>query len=183
MQTKFSVLAILAALVVGQAVYAGPKTTKEKLDSIIIPKLQFEDVPISVVLKYLKQLSKDLDPERKGVNFILRLEPPGAAKEKAPKEEKEVDPFAPEDDPFAEKPKKPAVKPVAKKRSSEPHVTMDMDNLPLGDAVRYVCKATNFKYRVEKNAIIVAHHQVPLDRMETRIYSVKAGFLDPQKTR
>jgi len=47
---------------------------QQKLDSIIIPKIEFDDASLSSVLSYLNSESKELDIEDKaGINIILRL--------------------------------------------------------------------------------------------------------------
>ncbi|MEW6305916.1 MAG: hypothetical protein AB1705_20770 [Verrucomicrobiota bacterium] len=42
-----------------------------KLDQIIIPELFFDGLPLSEVVKFLMDETKRLDPEKKGVNFII----------------------------------------------------------------------------------------------------------------
>ncbi len=48
---------------------AGP--LKKKLETIIIDKLEFDEIPMKEVFNYLGRKSKELDPDKKGVNFIL----------------------------------------------------------------------------------------------------------------
>ena len=49
---------------------------QQKLNSIKIPRLDFEDVTIPTAIKYLREQSKQLDPEGVGVNIFLRLAAP-----------------------------------------------------------------------------------------------------------
>ena len=65
----------------------------------------------------------------------------------------------------------------------EQRITMSFRNLPLGDAIRYVCMAAGLHYKVEKNAIIIAHKDIPIERMETRFYPVPAGVFSSKPTR
>ena len=51
---------------------AKQKTLREKLDSIIIPKLEFRDAALRDVLNMLSELSRELDPDGVGVNIILK---------------------------------------------------------------------------------------------------------------
>ena len=44
----------------------------KKLNSIIIDQVEFEDSEPINILKFLRQRSKDLDPEKKGVNFVFK---------------------------------------------------------------------------------------------------------------
>jgi len=62
-----------------QIVVASNSNSKlqNKLDSIIIPKLEFDDASLSSVLSYLNSESKELDIEdNAGINIILRLNTP-----------------------------------------------------------------------------------------------------------
>ena len=43
----------------------------QKLDSIIIPQIQFHDANINDVIQYLAGQGKLRDPDRKGVNIVL----------------------------------------------------------------------------------------------------------------
>jgi len=43
----------------------------QKLDSIIIPQVQFHDANIDAVIQYLTAQGKLRDPDRKGVNIVL----------------------------------------------------------------------------------------------------------------
>ena len=46
--------------------------TAEKLKTIIVPKVDFEQTPLKEVLTFLLEQSRLHDPEKKGVNFIVR---------------------------------------------------------------------------------------------------------------
>ena len=43
----------------------------QKLDSIIIPQVEFHDANINTVIQYLTAQGKLRDPDRKGVNIVL----------------------------------------------------------------------------------------------------------------
>ena len=47
----------------------------KKLKNIIIDHIEFEEVTIPTVVKYLKMRSKQIDPEKVGVNIFLRIPP------------------------------------------------------------------------------------------------------------
>jgi hypothetical protein len=46
---------------------------RRKLESIVIPKVNFEEATITEVIEYLQRVSKQLDPDGKGVNILLYL--------------------------------------------------------------------------------------------------------------
>jgi general secretion pathway protein D len=52
----------------------------QKLRSIIIPSLEFRDASIEDAVAFLNAKSKELDPEKQGINFILRPDVPETAK-------------------------------------------------------------------------------------------------------
>lgn len=125
---------------------------QKKLREIVIPRLEFEEVTVTTVVKYLKMISREIDPEKTGVNIFLRLTAPKTAE-------------------GAEGAAEAA--PVA-----EPTITMVVDNIPLGEAIRYVCRAGNLKYRIEKFAVVLASNDVPLDEVETRIYPLEQEAIE-----
>jgi general secretion pathway protein D len=47
----------------------------DKLQTIKIPELNFNEVDITDAVDYIRQQSKALDPDKKGVNIVLKLEP------------------------------------------------------------------------------------------------------------
>ena len=49
----------------------------KKLAGIRIPELTFNERPIRAAVEELQRLSEQYDPEKKGLNFVLRLPPPG----------------------------------------------------------------------------------------------------------
>ena len=57
---------------------------KQKLQSIMIDKVNFDKLDIGTVLEFLSQKSKELDPEKQGINFVLRIDPGTGTAAKAP---------------------------------------------------------------------------------------------------
>jgi general secretion pathway protein D len=49
----------------------------KKLAKIRIPELTFNERPIRAAVEELQRLSEQYDPEKEGLNFVLRLPPPG----------------------------------------------------------------------------------------------------------
>jgi hypothetical protein len=47
------------------------KKTAGKLQSILIDKVNFEKLDIAVVVQFLAEKSKELDPDHEGINFVL----------------------------------------------------------------------------------------------------------------
>lgn len=47
------------------------QATARKLQSLIIPKVNFDKLDIATVLQFLATQSQELDPDKKGINFVL----------------------------------------------------------------------------------------------------------------
>jgi hypothetical protein len=54
-----------------------PKTdVAQRAAKIIIPNVEFRDVPLSAVVEFFVAKGREFDPEKKGVNIVVQL-PPG----------------------------------------------------------------------------------------------------------
>ncbi len=121
---------------------------RQKLNAIIIPRLEFREATIKEALDFLKQKSIELDTEepdaaKRGVNIILNLAAPL--------------------DPSAEK----AVPP----NPTDARVTVALTNIPLIEALRYVTSLANLKFRMDANAVEVVplNALIPFVRKEWKI--------------
>ena len=59
----------------------GAAATAAKAQAIRIPKLEFHEASVTEAVEYLRRKSVELDPEKKGVNFVLKA-PPNLAQTK-----------------------------------------------------------------------------------------------------
>lgn len=139
----------------------GTSSIQKKLNEIVIDHIEFEDVTIPTVVKYLKNRSRELDPEKQGVNILLRL---NVGEKTAP---------APAAAPAATPGQTETAAAPAASSGEVPTITMLVDDIPLGDAIRYICRGANLKYRIERFAVVIAAQDIPLDELETRIYPVE----------
>ena len=138
-----------------------------KLKTIIIPKISFEDTPCSQVVAWQGRRSRELDPEGKGVNFVLVLDRPDdfpaaatdADKTDGPDGEPEEEAPAPE----AEQPAdaNPPAPPAAAVPWVEPIISIDFDNVPLGELVRCLCERLEYRYCIEPYAVLIGK-DIPL---------------------
>ncbi len=162
----------------------GVSDIQKKLESIIIDRMEFEEVSVPVVVKYLKMKSKELDKEGEGVNIFLRLSGGGAAP--APAAGGEGGAAAPAPAEGAEGGAAPAAEGANAEEEagnltdgalaapgSDMTVTILVEDIPLIEAIKYVCRGVNLKWRVEKYAVVIASPDVALDELETRIYPVE----------
>lgn len=89
----------------------------KKLQEIVFDHIEFEEATIPIVIKYLVTKSRELDPEKQGVDIVLQLK------------EEELD--------------------------NLPTITMSVDDIPLGEAKKYICMAGGIEYTIEEKAVII----------------------------
>jgi len=126
-------------LVVKEAQSEKISKIKEKLENIILSKIDFDKASVSSVLTYLNKESKILDTsdDHSGINIILKL----SSTQKEPK-----------------------------------LVTIQFDNIPIGEAIKYICLAAGLKYRIEDQAVIIGDSSI--EQMETRFYQTNSGLIN-----
>ncbi len=142
-----------------------------KLNSIIIPKIDLNDSPISEAIEYLKQKSADVSPDKRGVNIFLKLAtaaPSAAAPAVAGVPAVPTAPGTPA-----------TVAPAAP--TGEPHVTLSLSHVPLYVALDYLAKLSSLKLKIDPYAVSIVPLSEPTDILITKEYKVPPSFI-PQKT-
>ena len=136
-----------------------------KLNSIIIPKIDLSDSPISEAVEYLKQKSVEQDPNHKGVNIFLKL---GSQSSALP--------------PQAAPSTNPAVPgaPQPSNGSTEPHITLALSHVPLYVALDYISKLCNLKLKIDPYAVSIVPLSEPTDILITKEYQVPPTFIQPK---
>ncbi len=168
-------------------------TIQKKLNDIIIPRVDFDDVSITSVVQYLKSTSKDKDPDRIGVNFILRFNTDETSSASRPSDIDEFgdeDEFADEDEESTEEEESEEGDfysyddPIGGPEGAEPVQTIEnttvslvVENVSLIDAIRYICKAANLHFRVENYAVVIAAKDVPLDEFVRKTFPIDKEIL------
>ena len=174
-------------------------TTQKKLNDIIIDHIDFEEVSIAQVVQFLKHTSRDRDPDRIGVNFVLRFNTDDARSSSSSSSSSDDEGFGDEDgevtydedgnqeedewnsddsdggfddsyDEYGE-PSSPA------QTAENTTVTLVVDNVPLIDAIRYICKSANLHFRVENYAVVIAAKDVPLDEFIRKTFPIDKEIL------
>jgi general secretion pathway protein D len=110
----------------------------QKLRNIYL-SLDFNNATIEEATNFLSVESARLDPEKKGVNFVI--------------------------EPSASTTAKP--------------VSITLNNVPLGEALRYVCQLANVKYKVQDYAISIVPFSQNTDDLVRRIFIVQPNFVEP----
>ncbi len=152
--------------------------------NLVVPKIKYENENIEQVVRDLAKKSRDLDPEKRGLNIILN-----AGTASAPVV---VDPTVPAPDAaavpaptFDAENAAAAVIPEVKANGgpAADSVTLELDDMRLGEIVKSICNTLHYNYKIEEHAVIVAAQGVPFDDLVTRFYPIPAGVLDVVNSR
>ncbi len=153
----------------------------EKMQSTIIPSIEFRQANIVDVITFLREASEEQDPQKIGVNIILKLDGPGASGGAFPAAPMEA-PAAPVDVFAAPAPEAAIETPAAAPAATTVPITLTLRRVTLLDAIRYVTDVANLKYRVEETAVIITP-QGTVDNVVTRLYPVQPNIIEITSTR
>lgn len=156
----------------------GTARISAKLNTIIIPRIEFRDASIREAMDFLRQQAAANDPAtegRKGVDIVLRLAPMGGRPELAPPvvlpppTEEGVIP-TPVPAPLAA-PVVPAISPA------DARITLTLNEIPLGEALRYIASQAGLKVKVEPYAVSIIPVSEQSNDLFTKEYRVPPGFI------
>src|SRR5204862_1370482 len=164
-----------------------------KLNGIIIPHIEFRDTSIREAIDFLREQAAENDPSGQGVNIVLRLvplgqiapptAPVGGSTEGAAPPEGAAAPGAgapPAGAPPAGAPVRgrpgatPAVAPITGPAAAR--ITVTLDNIPLGEALRYVANQAGLKVKIEPYAVAVIPLSEQSNDLITKRYHVPPEF-------
>lgn len=153
-----------------------------KLNGIIVPKIDFNDFTLSQAVKFLMQESRKLDtaepdPNKRGVNIMVVSENGGIGAGAAPAKAPEAAPLA---IPGLEQPAQPTVAaPVADMAvgGGEKRVTLTLYSLPLMDALKHVAESVSMKIRITPNVVSIVPLSTPTDVLIDKRWKVPPTFL------
>lgn len=134
-----------------------------RLNRMIIPRVDFRDATVRQAVNFLQQRSRDLDtteadPANRGVNIVVKLP---AVSVPAPTVETDS-----EGDMLA-----------APAATSADRITLNLSNVPLYEALRYVATLAGLKVKVEPFAVSLVPLSEPTDVLEQREFKVPPGFI------
>ena len=175
----------------GRGEVRGTAQMTNKMNSIIIPHIEFRDTSIREAIDFLREQAAENDPSGQGVNIVLRLVPLGqVAAPSAPL-------LPPPGQPGTESPAggtpptgagvPPAGAPGQARSPGAPvpmpvsgpagaRITVTLDNIPLGEALRYVANQAGLKVKVEPYAISVIPLAEQSNDLITKRYRVPPEF-------
>jgi general secretion pathway protein D len=168
----------------------GTARVTRKLNTIILPQVEFRDASLREAVDFLRGQAVENDTATegmRGVNIVLRLGRPGAV----------VPPPAPGPAaPAAAGSAPPAggvtaggtapvgappvatgpIAPAATSPEERLHVTLTLNQIPLGDALRYVAAQAGLKMKVESHAVLLMAVSEQSDQLITKRYHVPPEF-------
>ena len=168
----------------------GTAQMTNKMNSIIIPHVEFRDTTIREAIDFLREQAAENDPSGQGVNIVLRLVPLGQI---APPSVPVLPPPTGAGTPVAGAPAQnppltrtsaqgapngsPGVPPVPVVTGpAAARITVTLDNIPLGEALRYVANQAGLKVKVEPYAVAVIPLTEQSNDLITKRYHVPPEF-------
>ena len=164
---------------------------RNKLDSIIIPRIEFRDASVREAIDFVRQQAAANDPTtegRRGVDIVLRLHSLGRSTEPAPVTgtttiEAPALPAGENAPPAAGgvataapvvTPATPSLPPV---NAAEARITLTLNQIPLGEALRYIASQAGLKVKVEPYAVLILPLSEQSNELTTKEYRVPPGFI------
>jgi general secretion pathway protein D len=164
---------------------------RSKLDTIIIPRIEFRDASIREAIDFLRQQAAANDPTtegRRGLDIVLRLHSLGRSNEPTPVTGTTTAGEAPlpvgENAPPAAAgvgtaapvvtPATPSLPPV---NPAEARITLTLNQIPLGEALRYIASQAGLKVKVEPYAVLILPLSEQSNELTTKEYRVPPGFI------
>lgn len=140
----------------------------EKLRRIVIPRIDFEDTTVEEAIDFLRQRAAELDtteldPAKKGVNFVVRRPKPATVGTAAP----DATGLGTEGATLAA----PAADPGALRIRE-----LRIRNVPLAVALKYICDATKLRYKVDDFAVTLVPQTETGEEVFQRTFTVPPDF-------
>ena len=140
---------------------AGATYILQKLKNIVIPVIDFEDTSVEEAIDYLRVRSieldtLELDPTKKGINFVIRKPQGGAAAEDGLDAGGGAAAAAP-----------------GSARINE----LRLRNVPLAEALNYICEATRLRWSVDDFAVTIKPATEVGEDLFTRTFNVPPDFV------
>src|SRR5262249_47981395 len=133
----------------------GTARITNKLNSIIIPRIEFRDASIREAIEFLRQQAAENDPStegKRGVDIVLRTTPLGRPEMPAlattPEHESITPPPSASLSPSTIEPTPVPLPPPSPISPSEARITITLTEIPLGEALRYIASQAGLKVKV-----------------------------------
>ena len=152
----------------------GTARITHKLNTIIIPRIEFRDASVREAIEFLRQQAEANDPAvdgRKGVDIVLRTTTLGRPAEA-------VAPTVVSSASTTTGTPVPATSISAPSTSpADARITITLNEIPLAEALRYVANQAGLKVKVEPYAISIIPISEQSNDLLTKEYRVPPGFI------
>jgi general secretion pathway protein D len=157
-----------------------------KLNTIIIPRIEFRDASIREAIEFLRQQAAENDAGadgRRGVDIVLRLNTLGTRAETTTtasttavaSSTSSAPGVSPE--PAIIAPAPPTTISAPSINPADARITITLNEIPLGEALRYIASQAGLKVKIEPYAVSI----IPISEMSndllTKQYRVPPGFI------
>jgi general secretion pathway protein D len=167
----------------------GTARTTQKLNSIIIPRVEFRDASVREAIDFIRQQAADNDPnpdEKKGVDIVLRLAPLGQIAPPSIPVEPTQSPGTASGTPTDAAQPSAMTSPAGARaiaaasvalRPADARITITLNQIPLGEALRYIASQAGLKVKVEPYAVSIIPITEQSNDLITKEYRVPPGFI------
>ncbi len=169
----------------------GTARITNKLNTIIIPRIEFRDATIREAIDFIRQQAAANDPStegKKGVDIVLRLVPLGQVAPPPIPVEAAATPVAPGSPAAGAAPEagapvtaRPVVAPAVVAASAtspaNARITISLNQIPLGEALRYIASQAGLKVKIEPYAVSIIPLSEQSNDLVTKEYRVPPGFI------
>ena len=157
----------------------GTARITNKLNSIIIPKIEFRDASIREAIDFVREQAAADDPsteEKKGVDIVLRTTSLGRPETSAsmPFPESTPTPHSATVEPTPVSMAKPAATSVS---ATDSRITITLTQIPLGEALRYIAGQAGLKVKIEPYAVSIIPINEQSNDLFTKEYRVPPSFI------
>src|SRR5882724_10037512 len=169
---------------------SGTARITTKLNTIIIPRVEFRDASVREAIDFLRQQAVENDPAtegKRGVDIVLRLAPLGQiAPPPVPVQPAPVGPgaaapgTAPATGATPVTARPVVARPVVAAAATSPadaRITITLTQVPLGEALRSIANQAGLKVKVEPYAVSIIPITEQSNDLITKQYRVPPGFI------
>lgn len=136
-----------------------------KLQTIILPTVELEDTTLDEAVDYFKEKSRDADPEKEGVNIVIKSFYVDSERE----EQKNF--FSTNSTPS-----------LSDSQKNEVHLNLELHEVPLAVALEYLAQQACCKMEIDSYAISLIPPSHSIEKLLTQEYDIPSSFFSNKAT-